>query len=218
MAPLPGLKNCFFCSVSHGFAVGYMTAPASRAFNGREENQMLKRRESLNLILIILPALIVLTSAISISNPEGRFIVQAAAPMAAPRPSPTNPAIPSKQAILTLMLKVNSWQLAHPVMKPGDRNWERGTWYTGVMEGWKATKDRTFLDQALAWGREGEWRVGTEPNGANRLFCVETWTELYFVKKDHAMIEPKSTWIRSMARPHSPCSPRPPTTGNISIS
>ena len=32
-----------------------------------------------------------------------------------------------------LMIRVNEWQIAHPVMKESDRNWERATWYTGVM-------------------------------------------------------------------------------------
>jgi rhamnogalacturonyl hydrolase YesR len=85
--------------------------------------------------------------------------------------------------------------LAHPVMKPDDRNWERATWYTGVMAAWKSTHDPAFLEHALRWGRLHEWQVGTEPAGANRLFCVETWTELYFVKKDRAMIEPSIKWL-----------------------
>jgi rhamnogalacturonyl hydrolase YesR len=63
------------------------------------------------------------------------------------------------------------------------------------MAAWKATKDKTFLDQALRWGHESEWQVGTEPNGANRLFCVETWTELYFAKHDRAMIDPAIKWL-----------------------
>ena len=104
-------------------------------------------------------------------------------------------ALPTKPEVLALLKKVNSWQLAHPVMKPDDRNWERGTWYTGVMDAWKSTHDAVFLDQALAWGRLHAWQVGTEPDGANRLFCVETWAELYLAQHDHAMIEPALKWL-----------------------
>jgi len=82
--------------------------------------------------------------------------------------------IPAKQEILSVLRRVNAWQLAHPVMKSDDRNWKRATWYTGVMAAWKATKDPAFLQQALKWGRQQAWQVGTEPNGANRFFCVET--------------------------------------------
>ena len=39
----------------------------------------------------------------------------------------------SPGAITTLMWKVNDYQTAHPVMKALDRNWVRGTWFTGVM-------------------------------------------------------------------------------------
>ena len=97
---------------------------------------------------------------------------------------------PQKQEVLALMHKVDDWQLTHPIMPADDRNWERATWYTGVMAAWKTTRDRRFYDQALAWGRQHKWQVGTESDGANRLFCVETWLELYFVERDHAMLEP----------------------------
>jgi len=130
-----------------------------------------------------------------IDNPRDGYVVHAAAAVAAPREATTAPASPKKQEILTLLQRANSWQMAHPVMNPDDRNWERGTWYTGVMAAWKATKDRLFLNQALEWGRQHEWQIGTEPNGANRLFCVETWAVLYLVKRDRAMIEPSIRWL-----------------------
>lgn len=127
--------------------------------------------------------------------PRDARVVHAAAAVAAPQGATAAPALPKKQEIRTLLERANSWQVAHPVMKPDDRNWERGTWYTGVMAAWKSTREPAFLNQALEWGRLHEWQMGTEPNGANRLFCVETWTELYFVKKDRAMIEPALKWL-----------------------
>ena len=109
---------------------------------------------------------------------------------AAPAEDPFSPA-----AITALMRKANEFQIAHPVMKPGDRNWERGTWYTGVMAAGHATGDQKYFDQALAWGRQHAWQVGTEPYGANRLFCVQTWLGLYFVKQDPAMFAPAVQWL-----------------------
>ena len=158
---------------------------------------MWRRRVSILVAPIVLSALMALLwkSPAFVCHPGAGFIVHAAGPVVAPGQPPALAEIPSKQEILDLMRKVNSWQLAHPVMKPGDRNWERGTWYTGVMAGWKATKDRAFFDQALAWGQESDWQVGTEPTGANRLFCVETWAELYFDKHDRAMIDPAIKWL-----------------------
>jgi rhamnogalacturonyl hydrolase YesR len=84
-------------------------------------------------------------------------------------------------------------------MKPNDRNWERGTWYTGVMAAHKSSGDEKFLKQALEWGQQHQWQVGTEKQGANRLWCVETWAELYLLKKDRAMIEPAIKWLSTAA-------------------
>lgn len=109
----------------------------------------------------------------------------------------------SRQLILDLMHKVNDYQASHPVMKPEYRDWERGTWYTGIMEAWKATGDSKFYQQGLEWGRQHQWRVGQEPCGANRLFCVQTWLELYFDRKDKSMIEPAVAWLNTSA-PNSP--------------
>jgi rhamnogalacturonyl hydrolase YesR len=146
------------------------------------------------MLLLIIITLLNITFVI-IDHPQGGNVAHAAAAVAARHEVTTGPVLPKKQQILALLQKANSWQMAHPVMKPEDRNWERATWYTGVMAAWKATQDRSFLDQALAWGRQHEWQVGTEPAGANRLFCVETWTELYLVKKDRDMIEPAIKWL-----------------------
>ena len=122
---------------------------------------------------------------------------------AAPAAWGVPPDFPSRKEIHALMLKVNDWQKAHPVMGPNDRNWERATWYTGVVAAWKATGDRRLFDQAEAWGRQHAWQVGTESDGANRLFCSQTWLEVYFAKKDRAMIEPTVRWLDTKA-PNSP--------------
>ncbi len=101
--------------------------------------------------------------------------------------------------IRRLLARVNDWQIAHPVMKPNDRNWERGTWYSGVMAAYKATGDERFLKPALKWGAQSRWQVGSEKAGANRLFCAETWAELYFIKKERTMIEPTIQWLSTVA-------------------
>jgi unsaturated rhamnogalacturonyl hydrolase len=116
-------------------------------------------------------------------------------------------ALPPAGKILALMLRADHYQIANPVMMPDDRNWERGTWYTGVMEDWKTTHDKTFLNQALEWGRQSHWQVGQERLGANRLFCAETWTELSLIKNDPAMIEPTVKWLKADA-PNSPAGAR----------
>jgi unsaturated rhamnogalacturonyl hydrolase len=111
--------------------------------------------------------------------------------------------LPSRREVLALLHKVNDWQRAHPALPPQDRNWERATWYTGVVSAWKETGDRKFFNQAMDWGRQHDWQVATEEDGPNRLFCVETWLELYFVKKDPRMIEPAIQWLKT-PKPNSP--------------
>ena len=125
--------------------------------------------------------------------------------MAATPASAGTDAIPPKQEVLAILRKVNSYQFAHPVISkwevdhpgasPMHWPWPRATYYTGVMAVWKATHDRSFLEQAARWGRESQWGVGEEQLGANRLFPMQTWLEVYFVKKDHAMIEPSIKWL-----------------------
>ncbi len=127
------------------------------------------------------------------------------ASLVAPAQTPT--AFPPRTEILALMHRVDTYQIENPVMNPADRNWERGTWYTGVMEAWKATRDEAFFKQALDWGKQKDWQVGTEKLGANRLFCSETWAELYLDKyhpvHDPAMLQPT---VKSLATP-APNSP-----------
>lgn len=114
-----------------------------------------------------------------------------------------SPDLPSRTETRALMVKVNEWQKAHPLVPADDRDWIRATWYTGVMAAWKSTRDPRFLNQAMAWGKQHDWQVGKEAAGANRLFCSETWIETYLEKKDRRMIEPTIRWLDTKA-PNSP--------------
>jgi unsaturated rhamnogalacturonyl hydrolase len=117
----------------------------------------------------------------------------------------TSDEFPGKIETLSLLRKVNTyqvehpmtdaWQKAHPWMGPEKRPWPRATWYTGVMAAWKAIRDPSFLEQALQYGRQFQWGVGEEQSGADRLFPIEIWVELYFAKHDRAMIEPSIKWL-----------------------
>jgi unsaturated rhamnogalacturonyl hydrolase len=116
-------------------------------------------------------------------------------------PSPADPL--SGRSIAALMRTADAWQVAHPVMPDGDRNWQRGTWYTGVMAAYGATGDPVYLDQAMRWSQEQQWKPGTEKDGANVLTCTQTYLELYFLKGDRAFIEPTVKWLDS-GRPNTP--------------
>jgi rhamnogalacturonyl hydrolase YesR len=121
--------------------------------------------------------------------------------MVAPQQTVTAPELPGKSEVLAILRKVNSYQLAHPVLAPREaadplwHPWPRMVWYHGVMAAWRATKDPAFLEQALAYGRQLQWQVGKERMGPNRLWPIQLWAEIYFAKKDRAMLEPSIQWL-----------------------
>jgi len=113
---------------------------------------------------------------------------------------PTNSFSP--EGITALIHKVNTWQLAHP-WRPRDRNWIRGTYYTGVMAVRQATGDDAYLEQARHWAERNGWRPGNGASGANDLTCGQTYLQLFFLKTNRAFIEPLITWLDS-GRPNTP--------------
>jgi unsaturated rhamnogalacturonyl hydrolase len=126
-------------------------------------------------------------------------------PVDAGPPGPGGKAVPEttrdKRAIRAALREVNAYQRAHPVPDPAEAAeplshlWPRVTWHIGVVAAWEATGDPSFLEQALAYGRELHWQVGKDPNGPNRLFPIQLWAELYLAKSDRAMIEPSIKWL-----------------------
>lgn len=109
--------------------------------------------------------------------------------------------------IAAVMRRANAWQLAHPVMPAGNRNWERATWYTGVLAAWRATGEAAYLKQARDWAELHQWQVGTESGGANRLFCVQTWAELAAATHNPFALAPAIRWLDTVA-PNSPSGAR----------
>jgi len=90
--------------------------------------------------------------------------------------------------IVTIMHKVNDYQQEHVGWLP-DRNWKRATYYTGVMAFYKATGDSNLLNQAINWAKKHDWQVGNEwLYPANRLTCVQTYLEIFFIRHDSTMI------------------------------
>lgn len=107
-----------------------------------------------------------------------------------------------------LLVKVNDWQLANPYRKPGrDCEWKRGTWYSGVTEAYKATGDRRFLDQALAWGKEKAFGIGFESSGSNRIFPADTWCELALITGDTALADQVIAEVNT-PKPNTPIATR----------
>ncbi len=96
-----------------------------------------------------------------------------------------------KADVLALMERVCDYQIAHPWPFPPRKNndWERSTFYVGVMATYRVTKAPRYLAQSLKWSEGNEWAAGFSPDPpADAMTCGQTYLELYFLKHDPKMI------------------------------
>lgn len=97
--------------------------------------------------------------------------------------------------IIQIMHKVNDYQQIHTGWTD-DRNWERATYYTGVMAFYNSCKDEKILDQAIEWSSSHNWKVGNELMfPANRFTCVQTYLEIFFQTKDTSQIQKSKIYM-----------------------
>lgn len=102
---------------------------------------------------------------------------------ALPRPEFFADSILKKMVLVNDHFKANQW-------KQVDRNWKRGTYFTGLMVFYKESGDSSLLRQAIDWGTKHGWRTGSEwIYPANRLTCSQTWLELYLMDKNEYHIQ-----------------------------
>ncbi|WP_257285187.1 glycoside hydrolase family 105 protein [Endozoicomonas sp. SESOKO1] len=111
----------------------------------------------------------------------------------------TLPAVFDHAEAVKLMRMVCDWQLANPtkswIRRSGatyyikGTDWERGVMYTGVMATWRATDDSKYLDAAINWAKDNQWKVGPEDRFADDHTCCQTYLEIYQALKDDAMKE-----------------------------
>ena len=93
-----------------------------------------------------------------------------------------------RDSILERMYQVNGFFIENQWMEV-DRNWIRATYFTGLMAFYRVTGDTSLLAQARNWSARHGWRTGTEwfyP--ANRMTCVQTYLELFFIQPDDSRI------------------------------
>ncbi|NOX46286.1 MAG: glycoside hydrolase family 105 protein [Chlorobi bacterium] len=93
-----------------------------------------------------------------------------------------------KDSIIAVMDKVNSYQIKES--SPfNSRNWKTSTYFTGVMAFHKATGNPKLLGQCVQWAERQDWHVGNEWFfQANNFTCVQTYLEIYMIKKEGRMI------------------------------
>ena len=92
-------------------------------------------------------------------------------------------------AVAKAMRKVADWQLerSRPYF---DRIWTWSALYTGFMAASDSLDDPKYRDAMLAMGQNFEWKLRSHLPNADDQSVAQTYLELYFPKKDPAMIQP----------------------------
>jgi rhamnogalacturonyl hydrolase YesR len=93
--------------------------------------------------------------------------------------------------VIALMEKVFDYQIAHPWPFDARKNndWERSTFYIGVMAAYRATHSPRYLDQARNWAEGNHWAIGFRPDPpADAMTCGQTYLELYRLEHDPRML------------------------------
>jgi unsaturated rhamnogalacturonyl hydrolase len=122
--------------------------------------------------------------------------------------APTASIADSKEQTLAIMRKVCDWQLAQlPTEKVAptdtDTNWVKAVFFHGDMALYRATGDQKYLDPMLKIADENHWEQDPKRlRNADGLAIGQLYTELYFVKKDPAMIKGvQARWDHIMRLP-----------------
>src|SRR5688500_1410153 len=107
--------------------------------------------------------------------------------------------------IVDVMKRAADYQLEAQAKTKHNHGWIRAAFYTGVMALHETTQDPKYLDAAMKWSTEAQW--GPQPRKktwrhADDHAAGQTYTELYFIRKDPAMIAPlRGVFDKLMAEP-----------------
>jgi unsaturated rhamnogalacturonyl hydrolase len=103
----------------------------------------------------------------------------------------TRPSL-QRAEVVDLMEKVCDYQIAHPWPFADDKNkdWERSTFYIGVMATYRTTWEPRFLNQALEWSRDNHWAIDSTPGvHADEMTAGQVYLGLYFLERDPKRID-----------------------------
>jgi rhamnogalacturonyl hydrolase YesR len=113
-------------------------------------------------------------------------------------------AVPAPEAVRALACRVAQYQA--PRSLDGGNSWETATFFAGLAAAHRLTGDPRHLQWCLHWAERNRWDRGTNPADANDQCCGQTYLELYFLKRDPAMVRGiRRDLDAEMARPY----PRP---------
>ncbi|HJX93075.1 MAG TPA: glycoside hydrolase family 88 protein [Pyrinomonadaceae bacterium] len=106
----------------------------------------------------------------------------------------------SKKEIRQAMERVFAWQVANPVETNlrNNNQWARAAFYAGIMAAYKITGDRKYLDQAVRWATDRQWKLGERPRHADDQAPGQTYLELYLLHKDPIRIQTTRATLDAM--------------------
>lgn len=96
------------------------------------------------------------------------------------------------------LLKVTSWQLAHP--RHALTDWTNGAFYAGVFAAYDATKSPKILDSLMAMGERNRWRPARKFGHADDIAISQTYFNLYRLKQDQRMIQATIDTVAKLRR------------------
>lgn len=100
-------------------------------------------------------------------------------------------AIYSRPSVRAVMKRVFEWQVANPVTinEQNVNLWARAALYAGVVDAYRATGDRDYLEAATRWAEARGWRLGERPRHADDQAPGQTYLGLYLLKREPRRIE-----------------------------
>ena len=113
----------------------------------------------------------------------------------------------SPEQIAAVLHEAYDWHLRHPTLyrrgrqaepAPAPANdWQRATFWAGVMAAHRATGRPDYLEAVIDWGNRHGWQPHNPRNG-NGQCCGATYLDVYLLQRDPRMLEPIKADIDTM--------------------
>ncbi len=107
-----------------------------------------------------------------------------------------------RQVVADTMRRVADYQIAKYAANPSKpdlaTNWETGTFYTGVLAAYAATKHGDYLRKATDWAEAAKWKVPVPYLNADQLCTAQTYLDIHTIKRDAAMIADTKAALETM--------------------
>lgn len=105
--------------------------------------------------------------------------------------------LPTSDQVVQTMRKVGDFQISQPwplhLLKQnpyatGPKSWVAGAFYPGIVDLYQVTGDTKYLDFLLDVGKNNNWEQGGRLLAADDQAILQTYLELYDIRKDPVMI------------------------------